>query len=805
MPSQTPNLLLYKKDLQTDGQDTFNIQTMLNDNWDKLDTAVGGKVDKVSGKGLSTNDYSAADKTKLDGATSAATAARLVMRDTNGRAKVAAPSAADDIARKDTVDNAVQPLAADLADAAPATLTLVPGQQAVTVTRDTPLRVKGIKGRTLLNQLGRDGNCESLSKWSLSSVSISLDSSRLLAGNYSIKGTSPNASGTMLVRLQAKQPVNPAKCYIFVADIYNSSAASVNLRVMNSALTTAIKTGTTIATQNAWVTHVVKLAPSDLTGHSEVALDVVAPYASTGANFNMDTVRFYEITQTEYDALASMTAAQIAAKYPYVDDIKNVNGVYVRSVAGLVVDDQYVYYPDCQLAASLDGTVYDELYTDNTGSARATRRFKSMDLTGDLAWFFGGSVVSGTGYKGVQVPIVGKMDSAIVSKYDGKILSYRATGAGFTGGDQQTFTDAYLFLSVPSSDSGWGDSYTPSVDEIKAYFNGWKMYPSSDSTAVSAYNGTGTKAWSYRSLNGGYTGGTTVPPTTSVGYDNAWRPYRLQYQLATPTDEPVRSEGAIMLAEGANTLEVGYGAVVRERANPYIVGAQYNVVINSTYTGPPDESSSKLAYRSARMIGLYRNGKEDRTWKLETSYAYGQQRYNTLAVNYDPSAVYEVTYLALDTYLIGIPPTQISAEYATNQRSVSDELAKAATQLAGRVTVLENGTAQNKQPQWIAPTLLNGWTNYGINNNELAGYSIDNSGVVRLRGLLVPGTIADGTVLFNLPVGYRPKKQMSFAVTAHSSPNYVVGIVTVVADGRVAVNISGTSWLGINSVSFRID
>jgi len=43
--------------------------------------------------------------TTAHSATSAATANRIMMRDANGRAKVAAPSASDDIARKDTVDN----------------------------------------------------------------------------------------------------------------------------------------------------------------------------------------------------------------------------------------------------------------------------------------------------------------------------------------------------------------------------------------------------------------------------------------------------------------------------------------------------------------------------------------------------------------------------------------------------------------------------------------------------------------------------------------------------------------------------
>lgn len=43
MASNTPYLRLYKKDPLVDAKDTFNIQTMLNDNWDKIDTAMGKK------------------------------------------------------------------------------------------------------------------------------------------------------------------------------------------------------------------------------------------------------------------------------------------------------------------------------------------------------------------------------------------------------------------------------------------------------------------------------------------------------------------------------------------------------------------------------------------------------------------------------------------------------------------------------------------------------------------------------------------------------------------------------------------
>lgn len=56
------------------------------------------------------------NKTSTHGATSAATANRIIIRDASGRAKVAAPSATDDIARKDTVDTVQADLDAHKAD-----------------------------------------------------------------------------------------------------------------------------------------------------------------------------------------------------------------------------------------------------------------------------------------------------------------------------------------------------------------------------------------------------------------------------------------------------------------------------------------------------------------------------------------------------------------------------------------------------------------------------------------------------------------------------------------------------------------
>jgi hypothetical protein len=45
LSTSTSNLSLYKADPTTDGIETFNIKTMMNDNWDKIDEAVGNKAE----------------------------------------------------------------------------------------------------------------------------------------------------------------------------------------------------------------------------------------------------------------------------------------------------------------------------------------------------------------------------------------------------------------------------------------------------------------------------------------------------------------------------------------------------------------------------------------------------------------------------------------------------------------------------------------------------------------------------------------------------------------------------------------
>ncbi|QJC53049.1 hypothetical protein HGI30_16695 [Paenibacillus albicereus] len=748
--------------------------------------------------GSSSGLMSPVDKSKLDGTASAATPSTIMQRDANGRAKIAAPAAADDIARKDTVDAAVAPLTADLADAALESLALVPGQQVVSPTRPAPLRVKSIKGRTLVNLLGRDGGFEAgvPTTWSATYGTMSSETGNVASGAKALRVTLASAAASA-----ATNRFLPAdnKCYVFIAMLKCGTNSSMQAVISGN--------------QGTLVTKKDEFAPSFI--RFKAASSGVPSITVDGANGQygyVDGVRLYEITQAEYDAIAGQLADQVAAKYPYVDDVKNVNGVYIRNipVVGDPDKDQYVFYPDCQLAANMDGSIYDELYTDADGRARVKRRFRTMDLTGEMAWGFAGSP---SGYKtfGVSIPAPIN-DTAFVVKYDGKILGRVLSGAGFSAADQQVISGVYngttyntVSISVSNNDSGWGDSYTPTADEIKAYFNGWVMFnggaasnSTPDNPANNLYNGSGQKAWARRSGGVGRTwvdGTVSLPMTLAPSFTT----YRLQYQLAEAVDEPTRSEGAILLTTGANSLEVGAGAIVRESARPAIVSGAAYIFANNQ------------AYRNQRVIQTYKNSRPS-GWTIATraagdsgNAAYGLQYAVTDPSNYDPSAVYEVTYLALDVHQIGLPPTQIVAEYAANLRTVADDASKAAVQLARRVSVLENGSAQAKQPQWITPTLLNGTQNFSDGFNAIS-YMKDALGFVHIKGFAAnPSNIA----MFRLPPGYRPAKNLVFASTSASSAagaNPLAATINVQANGTVQAAINAQAgFMTLDGIAFQAE
>ncbi|MFD9890641.1 hypothetical protein ACFWY9_14950 [Amycolatopsis sp. NPDC059027] len=97
---------------------------------------------------------------------------------------------------------------------------------------------------------------------------------------------------------------------------------------------------------------------------------------------------------------------------------------------------------------------------------------------------------------------------------------------------------------------------------------------------------------------------------------------------------------------------------------------------------------------------------------------------------------------------------------------------------------------------WHAPTLQNGWVNYGAGYND-AAYTITDDGWVRLRGLVKNGSM--GKPIFTLPVGYRPVSRWLLGVTTNADAH---GRCDILTDGQVFAYTGSPGWYCLDDITF---
>ncbi|MDU0203831.1 right-handed parallel beta-helix repeat-containing protein [Paenibacillus sp. MAH-36] len=820
MPSTTTNLGLYKKNPSTDGNDTFDINTMLNDNWDKVDAQLG----------------------------------------------------------------------AQFADAAPTPVNLVNGLQVVDVPQTAPLENLRITGRTLVNLLGRDGNCEDVGRWvQYFGATLSLDGANQKYGNNAIKFTCTSASNPTGFYREITNLIVPGRYYLAVADVKNGNA------VNGVAIQINLNNNTSASTYNITSTYQPKAirfqAPAS-------GLSYVYAIANTGTAVGQfgyaDGFRLYEVTQAEYNALATITDAQVAAKYPYVDDVKHVNAPYVikygenltatfnewivyagspqilepykvnvslndklvyghkvvlgqaysisvifsdangrinvsfsdaagatigsaidavgtglQKVENLIAptnavsldvrllgtntamttasnpvvslggtvkpfkprNDDQLLFPNVQLASSVDGKVYDTLFK-REGKYFVEKRFKDVLLDGSLAWLANDF----SGVKQVRVPQSllggdGLAGSGVVIKQDGRIIPQ---GVSSVADFNAVSADGNFYLGIADTDSGWGETYTPTTQEIQAYFYGWIMYDGTNSTPYT----TGTKYWRKSTVslgNATVTDGSAVMtnvPNYSVGA--GYMPYKLTYQLATPTFEEVQVDAGMTLHEGLNQIEVGQGVIVREKAFPsYSVGA-YRI-------SDVAFSSSNLRYRNSMIMGIFKSNILDKKWIIDQNSSYGNYRmYIINSSDFDPAATYEVTYIALDQHSLSAPVNTVNGDVASNIKKVVDVLCMNQSDIEVRTSETERLVKQfYNVPQKTTTdmTVYVDATNGADNNDGSKGKPFKTIN----KAISIVPQIVNHTVRVNVATG-------TYAETAVLYGFNGSGVVQLVASGVVSLN-----------------
>ncbi|KGP79326.1 MULTISPECIES: hypothetical protein [unclassified Paenibacillus] len=862
---KTPNLGLNKIDRSSPSTTYFDLDKYLDQNWEKVDEGVG----KVEEKAEETAAQVSSIQERLD---------------TEKRRSV----------------------------------TLEPGLQIVHAERASAFKLEGLKGRTLVNLLGRDGGCESTAPFSLiygsasptSFVTSTTDRTEGIAGiraTWDSENTGTSRSFMIPTKLAA------GKYYIAIADLSTSN--------VGMAAFIAVRKGDGSYHEGSRVSSIAKSLSfvSFQADGTELATGIYCGVKNLTGNIAFDSIRLYEIDTVQLNNITRMSNEMIASSYPYVNSISSVTNPYVirygenllppfyewqrihtnakitgpyslthsktttgfaesssskalsalpntyyhlnngsqsalkiwfsvdgvnfpASLAIDVVNGPFKTPEDCQyilieayinedksgvfefsnIMLNIGDTasqfkvnensllsLQTELHADPSSGENADQVFERegryfvytkwkkevIDQSNTYSYYN-----SYTGGKCVRFTFDATLGSRgiypIMTKYNGEIItpgSPSVTINQFSIQDWNDPTRGYIGVSVPTSDSGWGDNYTPTADEIKAYFMGWKMY-NWNTAGTSTYTGASgeIKAWCYRfdgvngSTGGDFTGATQILPTTPAPN---WTPYQLLYQLATPVVEPITSEGQLTLIEGSNQVEVGTGIVLRESIKPVLANSYYR--FNDTTL-----SGTTLKNKMSKPLSMYRNSQLDYGWEfISDQYAYGTYKARKVPEGYDVSAAYTVTYLMLDTS----PIAPFTGSVSENEKALLTNLVQDVQQATARISVVESKKAEKDVPAWITPTLLNGWT-LSSNGAFPAQYYKDSLGFVHVNGIITGGV--SNTVVFILPTGYRPKMSNRIPSIIMSGTNAFVAYLDVNASGNVIANFPTQSTHLTINISF---
>jgi hypothetical protein len=667
-------------------------------------------------------------------------------------------------------------------------LVLQPGTQTVQVARDTPFHLSGISGRMLLNLLGRNGNCESLNGWTFTGTGA-LNTSQFVAGTASIQITAGASGGNMARDIE----VIAGKTYIL--------AASIKLGTVKGAYVSVngLADGSVVTSTNTFMTSYMRFTAT--TSSHRIAVVLQSTQGQTGY---IDAIRLYEISATEYSQLSNMTASTVEQTYPYTEGLAGVKNPYaIRWTSAAKTDVASMLAFDTELLAPpviVNDAERDRLEQGVDGQYYKTSSWRKVALTGDKSWkYFGPD----QGFKTVYSPVENSVkNSGTVIKFDGNILSKWLVGGTLIGPDAHCLSDAtsnpnpsIVAISISNKDSGWGDNYDPNEDEIKAYFYGWVMgTQASNGTFTVGYNKTGTKAW--RGIVNDTGSGTVDLPKTYFRdqyVQSDWKPYEIIYKRSSVITESITSEGAFNLVQGNNIIEIGSGLMLRESVKPYR-DSLWNI-----NNGSSRYEQSLTKFKIDRFIGIYKNGYPDK-WTL---YPNNITRAGALAQksaeDYDQNATYTASYIRLDKF----PASVIEGSMPANERAILDDLIRDMQQTTRRVSVMESKKTDRDMPNWIAPTLLSGWTTYG--DNTAAYRKKDN--MVYTSGIVVNGTTANGTVIYRLPNGYRPLKEYHFATYAYTISDASFGLVEIIVrtDGSVVIGQGGRSYISLAGINFTID
>jgi hypothetical protein len=213
----------------------------------------------------------------------------------------------------------------DLDSGAVAAPTISFGVNTVNYTGKVPVIPEiSFKGATIINLLGKDGDCEDVSKWSDWQITHAVDATNKVFGSNGMKITLGAFTTGAMTKTVSSTPIDITKYYLISAYVKNGNATSIYLAKNNSGGGTSISTAQ-IVDSTKFTRVGIKVRPSDFASTNLIGVYIIG---TSGQYVFCDGIMANEITMDEYN---SLTETQLMAKYPYVESVQFLTNPYFEN------------------------------------------------------------------------------------------------------------------------------------------------------------------------------------------------------------------------------------------------------------------------------------------------------------------------------------------------------------------------------------------------------------------------------------------------------------------------------------------
>lgn len=230
---------------------------------------------------------------------------------------------------------------------------------------------------------------------------------------------------------------------------------------------------------------------------------------------------------------------------------------------------------------------------------------------------------------------------------------------------------ATFFINIPDSITGFGETYSPSLAEMQAFFRGWKMNNGAFGTP---YNGVGVKVWTKWDATSNDGSVLTLPTGTAAGYT----PYKFNYQLSPSKYHavPISVEGSLSNHQGYNTYTLEEGVIIREKVYPKLDAGTYYIISSvDTFWG-----GARTANLMKTPLKVYRDGQYDPGW------VQGTYSMTISPADYVNTSLYYISYVIKDKHRFTAPLLSATVEYDTSSKMVQDMLVQRSSDIETRLT-----------------------------------------------------------------------------------------------------------------------